>query len=90
MPRPVSKIYYTSRFERLYRRLSPTVRRLAKQKEVLFREDAFHPSLRTHRLSGELAGRWAFSVTYDVRVVFRFLEGDEALFLAIGPHSTVY
>lgn len=56
-------------------------------------EDAFHPSLKTHKLKGELSGRWASSVAYDLRVVFRFVqhENEEVILLmSIGTHDEVY
>ena len=56
-------------------------------------EDAFQPSLKTHKLKGELAGRWACSVGYDLRIVFRFVqhEGTEAILLqTVGTHDEVY
>lgn len=59
----------------------------------LLAEDAFHPSLRTHKLKGKLAKSWACSAGYDVRVVFQFVqhEGKEALLLeAAGTHDEVY
>ena len=37
----------------------------------LLAEDAFHPSLRTHKLKGKLSKSWACSAGYDLRVVFR-------------------
>jgi mRNA-degrading endonuclease YafQ of YafQ-DinJ toxin-antitoxin module len=42
--------------------------------------DAAQPSLRTHKLRGTLAGCWACSVGYDVRIVFEYTqhEGQEA------------
>lgn len=55
--------------------------------------DAAHPSLRTHKLRGPLAGCWACSVGYDLRVVFEYEqhEGTEAiLLLALGTHDQVY
>jgi addiction module RelE/StbE family toxin len=55
--------------------------------------DAAHPSLRTHKLRGPLAGCWACSVGYDLRVVFEYVqpEGAEAiLLLALGTHDQVY
>ena len=55
--------------------------------------DAAHPSLRTHKLRGPLAGCWACSVGYDLRVVFEYVphEGTEAiLLLALGTHDQVY
>ena len=55
--------------------------------------DAAHPSLRTHKLRGPLAGCWACSAGYDLRVVFEYTqqEGAEAiLLLALGTHDQVY
>lgn len=55
--------------------------------------DAAHPSLRTHKLRGSLAGCWACSAGYDLRIVFEFSqhEGQEAiLLLALGTHDEVY
>jgi len=55
--------------------------------------DAAHPSLRTHKLRGSLAGCWACSAGYDLRIVFEYTqyEGDEAiLLLAMGSHDEVY
>mgnify|MGYP001227085745 CR=1 FL=1 len=55
--------------------------------------DAAHPSLRTHKLRGPLAGCWACSVGHDLRVVFEYVqhEGQEAiLLLAFGTHDEVY
>lgn len=55
--------------------------------------DATHPSLRTHKLRGTLAGCWACSAGYDLRIVFEYTrhEGQEAiLLLALGTHDEVY
>ena len=55
--------------------------------------DASHPSLRTHKLRGPLAGCWACSAASDPRVVFEFIEheGSEAMLLpALGTHDEVY
>jgi mRNA-degrading endonuclease YafQ of YafQ-DinJ toxin-antitoxin module len=56
-------------------------------------EDAFQASLKTHKLKGELAGSWACSVAYDLRIVFEFVqhEGAEAILLqTVGTHDEVY
>ena len=60
---------------------------------VLLAEDAFHPTLKTHKLKGELAGSWACSVGHDLRIVFDFVQHDgaEALLLqTVGTHDEVY
>ena len=56
-------------------------------------EDAFQPALKTHKLKGELAGSWACSAGYDLRIIFEFVqyEGAEAILLqTIGSHDEVY
>jgi addiction module RelE/StbE family toxin len=55
--------------------------------------DAFHPRLKTHKLKGKLAGSWACSAGYDLRIVFKFVEdeGNESILLeTIGTHEEVY
>ena len=55
--------------------------------------DALDPHLRTHKLKGDLAGSWACSAGYDLRVVFEFVqhEGAEAILLqTVGTHDEVY
>lgn len=59
----------------------------------LLAENAFHPSLKTHKLKGKLEGSWACSAGYDLRILFEFVqhEGSEAILLeAIGTHQEVY
>ena len=50
----------------------------------------FNPQLRTHKLTEKLGGLWAFSVSYDYRVIFKFIKGDEVLLIDIGSHDEVY
>ena len=59
----------------------------------LLAHDAFDPALQTHKLSGELAGSWACSAGYDLRIVFSFVthQNTEAILLeTIGTHDEVY
>ena len=68
-------------------RVERTLRQLA--------EEPFHPSLRTHKLTGQLAGTWACSVGYDLRIIFELVQNlesgeEEILLLTVGSHSEVY
>jgi mRNA-degrading endonuclease YafQ of YafQ-DinJ toxin-antitoxin module len=40
-------------------------------------EDPFHPSLRSHKLKGELEGVWACAVSYEHRILFKFVQNPE-------------
>lgn len=33
---------------------------------------------------------WSFTIDYDLRVVFYFLENDKVVFVDIGKHDEVY
>lgn len=57
---------------------------------LFFIEEPFHPSLRTHSLSGNLDGCLALSITYEYRLVFKFISDERVLLLDIGTHEDVY
>jgi len=53
----------------------------------------FDPSLFTHKLKGELEGRYSARLTYEYRVVFKIVKEDNEdciLLLDIGTHDEVY
>jgi mRNA-degrading endonuclease YafQ of YafQ-DinJ toxin-antitoxin module len=54
-----------------------------------FAVDPQDPLLRTHKLKGELADYWTFSVDEDLRVLFLWA-GDEAALIHLGSHDEVY
>ena len=56
----------------------------------LFTQEPYHPSLKTHQLSGTLKEYWALSVTYDYRLVFKFLAENKVLLIDLGTHDEVY
>ncbi len=56
---------------------------------ALLEKEPFSPSLRTHPLSGKLKGKYACSLTYDLRIIFK-LTGDSVHILDIGTHDEVY
>jgi addiction module RelE/StbE family toxin len=51
--------------------------------------DPFAPSLKTHKLKGELKEFWSCSVTRDIRLRFR-LEENTIELVDIGTHDEVY
>lgn len=86
-------LVWGSSFKRAYRRTvksRPDLKSKISDCLETLAADPFHPSLRTHKLSGKLKGLWAFVVEYDCRVVFRFLDNGDALLIDIGKHDEVY
>jgi proteic killer suppression protein len=89
----VIKISWDQGFKRTYRK---KVKKDAELKDrfweatELFEKDPFNPRLRTHKLTGKLEGLWAFSVSFDCRVIFNFVSKAEVLLIDIGGHDEVY
>ena len=54
-----------------------------------FAADPRDALLRTHKLRGDLAGYWAFSVDDDLRVLFRW-DSDVAFLVNLGSHDEGY
>lgn len=60
---------------------------------AILSENPSHPKLKTHKLKGELKAYWSFSIEYDMRILFQYIEheGDRAILLCtIGNHDDVY
>ncbi len=81
------RIEYGTHFKKAFTKLSPEIQQRAYEKEVIFRENMFHPSLRTHKLKGELSECWSFSVTYKYRVLFTWIDSARVGFIDIGTHN---
>ncbi len=91
-------IDWTAKSQRAFKRLirkSPQLRPLIEKTLQQLAEDPYHPSLRTHKLVGDLSDIWACSVDYNHRILFEFVQKAESdldaiLLLNIGSHDEVY
>ena len=77
----------TSVFEKHYKKLPQDVKDKAKDKEQIFRKNAFDSRLRTHKLHGKEKKSLAFWIDYTYRIKFVFLDEGEVLFLDTGTHD---
>ena len=92
------ELVLTPKFERTFRRLVGKNPALQPQIEIALRRMAEYindPRLKTHHLSGKLAGLHACFAAYDCRIVFAKQKhpktGAEVLLLVnIGSHEEVY
>ena len=82
----IMEVYYTPNFKEGFSGLEREIKERAKDKLKLFKKDPSHPSLRTHKLKGKLAGLYSFWVTEKYRIVF-LRKGDKAYLLHIGDHD---
>ena len=80
------KIYYHPQFAKSYRFLNKEIKKKAEMKEKIFRNNTFHPSLKTHKLTGKLKNQWSFLVDNKYRILFEF-DNKDVIFLDIGTHE---
>jgi mRNA interferase YafQ len=83
------RVRASSRFLRRAKKLREPNASMLRAALRRFAADPRDPVLRTHRLKGELADYWAFTVDDDLRVVFRW-DGDVAFLVNLGSHDEVY
>ena len=56
----------------------------------LFLENINDPVLHNHHLTGSMREFWSFSVTGDIRVVYRIISENVVEFFDVGSHNQVY
>lgn len=86
------------KFKKAFKRLTKKNPQLqAKVLTVLatLENNPFTPSLKSHKLTGNLSGLWSCTVTYDCRIIYAFkkdqVTGDDLIILIdIGTHDEVY
>lgn len=87
------KIRYHPRFKKNYKnRIAPNKKLTQQTSERInsFQNDPTSPSLKRHALTGAKRGLYSFSITGDVRIVYKPLSNDEVMFIDIGSHNQVY
>lgn len=81
------KIKTTSLFRKSHSKLPPYIVDLFEKKKNIFILYPFHPSLKTHKLSGRLMGLYSFSINYTYRVLLDFINKNTVLFVNVGTHK---
>jgi addiction module RelE/StbE family toxin len=93
------KLFWDAAFKRAFKK---HVRRTPQLQDRILRvveqlaQDPFTPSIRTHKLSGQLDGLWACWVEYDCRIIFAFSPDPDSpneqalVLLNMGSHDEVY
>ncbi|MDZ7964570.1 MAG: type II toxin-antitoxin system mRNA interferase toxin, RelE/StbE family [Nostoc sp. DedSLP03] len=91
-------IVWDSSFKRAFKRL---IRKNPRLEEAIFEvlelliTDPFAPTLKSHKLKGDLDGLWACWVEYDCRIIYTFnrnpdRDEDTIVLIDIGTHDEVY
>ena len=86
------KIVYHQTFRKHFKkRIAPHKNLTSRfyQRLNLLLKDSNHSSLKRHQLKGKKRYYWSFSVTGDIRVIYR-IERKTLFLYDIGTHSQVY
>lgn len=92
------KIAWTPKSMRAFKKIIPKNPQLRSLIDITLRQlikDPFHPSLRTHKLQGDLSETWSCSINYSYRIIFEFIESSDKqekaiLLVNLGSHDEVY
>lgn len=87
------EIGFSSSFKRAYKKTIKGKTELEQkfwQRIEIFKANPFDERLKTHKLSGKLKDLWSFSIEFDIRVLFHFIDENKAMFVNIGKHDVVY
>ena len=86
------KVVFTSTFDkkakhflRQHPELKPKVSKILE----LLEKDLLNPSLKTHKLSGDLSACYSCSINYSYRMVFAY-DSENVYLISIGKHEDVY
>ena len=84
------EISTTATFDRLFQDLPKNIQQKAATRTDIFKENPFHPSLRTEKLHPKHHEVWSFRVDRAYRVIFKFTGSGQAEFRYIGHHHFIY
>ena len=87
------EVAFSSSFIRAFHKQmksTPKIRSQFDEKLQIFLDNPFDPRLKTHKLSGKLSEIWSFSISYQLRITFSFIESNKVIFENIGNHDFIY
>jgi addiction module RelE/StbE family toxin len=84
------KVKFQNSFTLQFTKLSKAQRELVKEAIELFADDPMHDSLRNHPLREQWADYRSITADNDLRLHYRIVDKDTALFVAVGSHEQLY
>ena len=84
------KVKFQKSFTSQFKELSKTQKRLVTDAIELFTEDPMNDSLRNHPLKDKWVNYRSITADDDLRLHYRLIDKDTALFVAVGTHDELY
>lgn len=80
------KFQFSKNFQKQLKKLSCDEQKMVFKKVQLMSQNPFHPSLRTKKVQG-IEGLFECSVNMDIRILWKYEDGNIILLLDIGHHN---
>jgi len=77
-------------FDKDYKKLKLSEKKKFKERRDIFLKDEFDLILNNHLLKGKYQGLRSISITGDLRAVYKRINKDIVIFVAIDSHSNLY
>jgi addiction module RelE/StbE family toxin len=84
------KVKFQKSFTNQFKKLSKTQKKLVTDTIELFTEAPMHGSLRNHPLKDRWLNYRSITADDDLRLHYRVINEDTALFMAVGTHDELY
>ena len=84
------RVLRSTKFDKQFSKLPVRLQEAYIERNRLFRENRRHPLLHDHALAAEWVGHRSINVTGDYRAVYRQLDAESYLFVAIGTHHELF
>jgi addiction module RelE/StbE family toxin len=78
------------KFRKALKKAPQEIRDKTQVRFKMFFDNPFHPLLRTHKLHGDYEGYFSINITGDWRAIYKEIDYDTYLFVALGTHSELY
>lgn len=79
------KLYYSNRFKRDYKKLSPEIKKILQTKLKLVSENPRHPPLRTKKVKSE-KDIFEASINMNIRITWQYSK-NKILLICVGTHD---
>ena len=77
-------------FTKDLKKQSLKVRDKTKERLYIFRHNPFDPVLNNHFLIGKWKGYRSINITGDIRAIYKQINDNTVIFVALGTHSQLY
>ncbi|MEK9153084.1 MAG: type II toxin-antitoxin system mRNA interferase toxin, RelE/StbE family [Patescibacteria group bacterium] len=84
------KAFFHKNFDKQFGKLRASEKKKAGERLRLFLENPFNSILENHPLKGKYTDYRSINITGDLRAFYKFLNENEAIFVAVDTHSNLY